>query len=162
MWAGRCPVPATRLRCCKTCGIFYIPRGSWEGKQDRSLRSTPFPPLGKSRKCSAHGLGDRRPPHRLSPWTALHLLQAENQSNLGGCPQAPRPPARLLSQSSSSLLARWTDHPHPALGYQIPSHPSCSEDTTQASSHPPRHIRSSFLYGSPPSTFFHICFSLLL
>lgn len=83
------PIPATRLRCCRTCGIIYIPRGSWEGRQDRSLRSTPFPPLGKSRKCSAHGLGDRRLPYRLSPWTALHLLQAENQGNLGGCPQLP-------------------------------------------------------------------------
>ena len=83
------PIPATRLRCCRTCGIFYILRGSWEGRQNRSLRSMPFPPLGKSRTCSAHGLGDRQLPHRLSPWTALHLLQAENQSNLGGCPQLP-------------------------------------------------------------------------
>lgn len=83
------PIPATSLRCCKTCGVFYIPRGSWEGRKDRSLRSTPFPPLGKSRECSAHGLGDRRLPHCLSPWMALHLLQAESQGNLGGCPQPP-------------------------------------------------------------------------
>lgn len=87
----------------------------------------------------------------LSPWTGGQTAASSPVSVDGLAPASSReseqprrlstsspPTCSLLSQSSSSLLARWTDHPYPALGYRIPSHPSCSEDATQESSRPPR------------------------
>lgn len=87
----------------------------------------------------------------LSPWTGGQTAASSPVSVDGLAPASSReseqprrlstsspPTCSLLSQSSSSPLARWTDHPYPALGYRIPSHPSCSEDATRESSRPPR------------------------
>lgn len=116
MWAGGCPHPAARLRCCKTRGLFGIPRGGWEGsgllseKQALSiLRKTP-------EVLSTQAKGQTAIPLPLS---ADGLAPASRRKlEEPGRPSTPSPPARPFAFTIFVFSPRTVDQPP---GHKIPS-----------------------------------------